>query len=275
MVNISLIKEDFFSQQRTFYNINNAHLQKEEERMTESIFQIANSWGLWLVSFILVAIVLIQAMLYTRLAFKSAEKIGFPKEKCMQGFRSGMISAIGPSIAVFIVMVGMMSVLGGPITWLRLSIIGSAATELTASKLSADVMGIAFNVNEFDGTALANAFWAMSINGCGWLLVVGLFANKMESIRQKIGGGDPKWLALFGLSASLGAFAYMNSTSIFPVVMASLKNTVVSYGPIAACFGGMISMIFVVKLSRKFTWLREYTLGIAMLVGMALAIVAS
>ena len=73
--------------------------------MAESVLKIANSFGLWIIAFCVVIFVLIQAILYTKLAFKSAEEIGFPREKCVQGFKSGMISAIGPAVAVFIVMV--------------------------------------------------------------------------------------------------------------------------------------------------------------------------
>lgn len=243
--------------------------------MPQEILSIANSWGLWAVAFVVVLVVLTQTVLFTRLAFKSAEKIGFPREKCMQGFRSGILSAIGPSIAVFIVMVGMMSVLGGPITWLRLTVIGSAPTELTAARLSADSLGVAFGSPEFDGMALSNAFWAMAINGMGWILFVGLFASKMENIRQKLGGGDHKWLAMIGVAASIGAFAYMNISVIFPVIRKLLDGVPASFGVIGASFGGAIGMILMIMIARKLTWLKEYTLGIAMLIGMGAAILLS
>ena len=240
--------------------------------MSEQIMQIANSWGLWIVALCLVSVVLLQAMLFTRLAFQSAEKIGYPRDNCVKGFRSGLISAIGPSIAVFIVMVGMMSVLGGPITWLRLSMIGSAPTELTAAKLSADALGVAFGSAEFDGIALANAYWAMSVNGIGWLLVVGIFARRMEAVRLKIGGSDPQWLAKIGVSASLGCFGYLNSGALYGSFVGISKGIAGSVGPIGAILGGMFGMIGMILLARQKTWLKEYTLGVAMLVGMGIAI---
>lgn len=239
--------------------------------MAEKVLQIANSWGLWLCAFAAISLVLLQALLFTRLAFKSAEKIGFPKEKCMQGLRSGLITAIGPSIAVLIVMVGMMSILGGPITWLRLSMIGSAATELTAAKLSAEAIGVTFGSPEFDGIALSNAYWAMAINGIGWLLMVSLFASRMEVIRQKMGGGDARWLSLIGLAASLGAFAYLNSEALFKSFIATSKGIVGGFAPALAVIGGMFGMLLMLKLSKKMTWLKEYSLGIAMLIGMIAA----
>ncbi|MDD3708594.1 MAG: DUF5058 family protein, partial [Aminobacterium sp.] len=143
--------------------------------MPEAVLQAANGWGVWAIAIAIVVIVLIQSLLYIRLSFKTADQIGFPREKCVQGLRAGAISAIGPSIAVFIVMVGMMSVVGGPITWLRLSIIGAAPTELTAATVGAEALGVKFGSADYDIQALATSWWTMTINGTGWLLVTALF----------------------------------------------------------------------------------------------------
>ena len=241
--------------------------------MTEPVFQISNDPGLWIIASFVVLFVLMQSLMYVRLAFKTAEKINFPKEKCMQGFKSGVISAIGPAIAVFIVMVGMMSVIGSPITWMWLTMIGSAATKLIAAQLSAEAMGVKLGTPAFSEVALANAYWAMAINGIGWILFVAIFGSKLIKIREKIGGGDPKWLALFGLSASLGAFAFLNSKTIFATAVGMLNSVSGAFAPSAAVFGGMGGMICFQIMARKFSWLREYTLGIAMIFGIGLAMV--
>ena len=238
--------------------------------MAESVLKIANSFGLWIIAFCVVIFVLIQAILYTKLAFKSAEEIGFPREKCVQGFKSGMISAIGPAVAVFIVMVGMMTVLGNPITWMWLTMIGSAATKLIAADLSAQAMGVKLGTPSFTDVALANAYWAMAINGIGWILFVAFFGSKMMSIREKIGGGDPKWLGIFGMSASLGAFAFLNSKTLFNSAVGVLSNLQGAFGSMGAALGGILGMICLQLIARKVLWLREYTLGIAMIIGIGL-----
>jgi hypothetical protein len=61
--------------------------------MPEAVLQAANSWGVWLIAIAIVVIVLIQSLLYIRLSFKTADLIGFPREKCVQGLRAGAISA--------------------------------------------------------------------------------------------------------------------------------------------------------------------------------------
>ena len=156
----------------------------------------------------------------------------------------------------------MMSVIGGPISWLRLSIIGSAPTELTAAKTGADALGVSFGGADYDLNALATGWWTMAVNGAGWLVFAGLFTHKLEGIRNKVGGGDVKWLAVLSSAAMLGVFGYLNSGDI--------KN---GGGGLIAVIAGAISMVVVIKLTEKLPKLKEYALGIAMLVGMLAAVI--
>ena len=103
----------------------------------DDYLKVANSAIVWVLCGITVAIALGQAILYMRMAKKTAAKVQMPSEIPNKAFRIGLISAISPALGVFIVMVGLMASIGGPMAWLRLSIIGAAATELTAASLGA------------------------------------------------------------------------------------------------------------------------------------------
>lgn len=230
--------------------------------MNPEILRIANEFGVWLAAAPVVIVTAIQAVIYTKLARKTAKELNIPDEKCDMAFKTGLITAIGPVIAIFIVMVGMMSVIGGPISWLRLSIIGAAPTELTAAKTGADALGVSFGGADYDLNALATSWWTMAINGAGWLVFVGLLTHKLEGLRTKIGGGDVKWLGILSSAAMLGVFGYLNSGDI--------KKG--GGGLIAVIVGG-ISMVIVIKLTEKFPKIKEYALGIAMLVGMFAAVI--
>ncbi len=257
--------------------------------MSDAVMQISNSPMLWLIALSIVLVCAIQSTLYIRHALKCADRIGFDRAKAYKGFRSGAISAIGPSIAVFLVMIGMMTVVGGPITWLRCSIIGAAPTELTAATVGAEAYGVAFGSAEYDVEALSVSFWTMAINGCGWLLFVGLFAHKLEQLREKVGGGDSRWLSVFSVAAALGAYGYLNANTLVPAVRtamagipagldaatqalaeASLSN---AHAQIVAACGAAVSMVILLKLAKKHTWLLEYTLSFAMVIGMVLAVI--
>lgn len=241
--------------------------------MNPEVLAVANSKVLWAISFAIVFVVLIQSLLFTRLSFKVAGELNYPREKCNEALKAGLISAIGPSIAVFVVMVGMMSVVGTPITWLRLSIIGAAPTELTASTVGAQAVGVDFGSPEYDLYALSTSFWTMTINGTGWLLFTALFTHKLEDVRLKVGGGNPVWLGILSLAAAIGAFGYMNINMVVAAIRNVEKEIPAAAGPIYASIAGLVSMIIITKAAHKYLWLREYTLTVAMLVGMLVAVV--
>jgi len=168
--------------------------------------------------------------------------------------------------------VGMMAVVGAPITWLRLAIIGAAPTELTASTVGAQAVGVQFGSPEYDLHALSSSFWTMAINGTGWLIITALFTHKLEDIRQKLGGGDARWIATLSIAAAIGCFGYLNANTVVNAFRNMQREIAQAAGPIYAMLGGLISMIVLLKLAQKKTWIREYTLGIAMLIGMAAAV---
>jgi Domain of unknown function (DUF5058) len=228
--------------------------------MGPELLKIINSVGLWVLALIMVSIVFIQAGLYMRQALKAAAAIKMPREICKKGLRAGMITAIGPSIAIVIIMIGMMAVVGAPMTWMRLSIIGAAPTELTAATLGAKAIGVEFGSSKYDLYAFAASNWGMALNDFGWLLIVGIFATRLEWMRKKIGGGNPHWLALLTSAAAIGAFAYLMSGHL-------LAGGAKAIGVVA----GGLSMALFLQLAKKFPTLREYTLGLAMVVGMFIA----
>ena len=198
--------------------------------------EISNSMIVYLLCGITVAIAFVQAVLYIRMAKKMTVKANIPATVPKTAFRVGLISAIGPALGVFIVMVGLMTSIGGPMAWQRLSIIGAAPTELTAATLGAEA---------------------------GWLVVTGLFTPALENLRTKMSGGDSKWLVVMSGACSLGIFGYLDVNEIGK-----------GWGNAAAVAGGIIGMAILEKfVAKKVPKIREYNLGIAMIIGMLFAII--
>ncbi|MGI6783137.1 MAG: DUF5058 family protein [Aminivibrio sp.] len=223
----------------------------------DEILKVANSMGAWLTAAPIVIITLVQVLLYYRQIYEAADAVNLKPEQLKQAFRTGMVTSIGPVIAIFIIMVGLMSVIGAPMAWMRLAVIGAAPTELTAATLGADAMGVKFGGEGYDITAMAVSWWTMAINGVGWLLLVGLFAHKLEVLRDKAGGGDIKWLGILSSAAMIGVFGYLNS-----------RNMTEVSGPLIAAVTGAVSMVILLILVKNRPQFKEYTLGAAMLIGM-------
>lgn len=233
--------------------------------MSQEVSRIANSTGAWITVSFIVMLVIVQAILYVKHAYKTAEKINMKKEVCNKALRVGMITSIGPVIAIFIIMVGLMAVIGGPMAWMRLSIIGAAPTELTAAQVGAEAAGVEFGGPDYDLYALSVSWWTMAINGVGWPLFVGLFASRLEILREKISGNDITWLGILTGAATLGVFGYLTSGDI---VKGGGNLISVVVGAIV-----MVALGFAIDKYERLKVLKEYSLGIAMLFGVIIAMI--
>ena len=159
-------------------------------------------------------------------------------------------------------MIGLAAVLGGPNSWLRLSVIGGATTELTAASVGVKALGGDIT-QALSMVELSNAWWTMTINACGWLIVTWVFASRMEKVRHKIGGGDSRWMEIFSSAATLGIFgAFCSEYMVNGVRSTDFKVLLVM--AVSA-----LSMWALLYLSKRYKWLKEYSLGLAMVAGIA------
>lgn len=238
---------------------------------TLDALQIANSPAIWLLCAVGVILVLAETVLFFRLARKTAKEglVDLSPKQCTRAVRAGVVSAIGPAFGVFIVMIGLIAVLGGPIAWMRLSVIGGATTELTAASVGVSALGGDL-ASDLTLEQLSNAWWTMSINACGWLLVVWLLGSRMEKVRQKIGGGDDRWLSVFSTAATLGIFGAFTSEYVVTAAQSADFSIIIAMVVSAASMAVLLWLA-----NNKFKWLSEYCLGIAMLIGIIVGLIIS
>ncbi len=218
--------------------------------------EIINSPLLWLLCSVSVMVVVAQGLAYFRLAHKNAPEMGLSQENCRKAFKVGVITAVGPSMAILIVMVGLMAILGSPLTWMRLSVIVSAANELTAARLGAEAAGVSFGGADYTLAVLFVSWFAMAINGMGSMLGQLFFAGHLERIRHKIASKNPKILALVSGAAMTAIYGNLSS--------AELKS---GGANLAAWAVSGIAMFVLFKISQRVQKLKEYNLGIAMIAG--------
>ncbi|SFT01329.1 DUF5058 family protein [Halostagnicola kamekurae] len=224
---------------------------------------VANSNWLWISAIPVVSMVLVQAGLFLRRSWKNGKKMGLSDEQLKTGLKTGVISAVGPAIAVLAAMLALIAVVGGPVAWMRLSVIGSVAFELPAAELGVSQLGFGFGDEGITERAFATAVWTMTLGGIGWLIVAAVGTPHMEKARQKIVGGREKLLPIVTSGAMLGAFAYFVSGE----VTAGAPET----GSLA--IGGLV-MLSLLKIADEndVQWIREWALGTSMAVGLVVGI---
>lgn len=219
---------------------------------------ILSSVPLWTASCAIVAVVLVQALLFTRQALRHAPSAGLSPAQCMKAFRRGVYAALPPSLAGAVAAVGMTAVVGAPQAWSRLCVIGSAAAEMSVMTIAAEALGISPQGALPSLEAAALAFFIMALNGCGWMFFVYCFNHRMEDLRKRLERKDPAWVSLASVTVSVGLTSSM--------ACAFLTRS----GPEgAAALASGATALMLLPLSRRNSRVREYLLALSMLAGVA------
>ena len=225
----------------------------------EDYLSIANGIGMWIACSAIVMVVFIQAIRLSIIAFRAGNSIGLSREHMMLAFRTGVISAIVPSIAIVVALAVLIPRLGVPFPWMRLSVIGSVIYELIAAGIAASEMGLDGISSAFDGTVFSLAVWTMSLGFIFCLLFVAFFTPYMKKIKDRLTGRDEGWMPVMNSAAFFGAFGYLWAQ---PIARGGLPLTGFLGG--FFCMAGLQSLI----VFGRQNWLKEWALSIAIIAGM-------
>ena len=226
--------------------------------------KIANSLPMWLACGSAVVLVIIQALIFVKKAINAAPEVGVTKEQVNKALKSSALTAIGPSIVVLFGMLSLLVSVGGPMGWMRLSVIGSVMFESIAAGIGTGSVGVQLGVDELTPLALTMAVWTMFIGSIGWVIFSTFAADKMDKIQAKLAGSNPAGLTIISSGAIIGVFA----------AMVSQKLVVLNKNALATVLGGVLMFVMMtLTKNEKYAKLREWNLTIAILVAMIITAV--
>ena len=135
-----------------------------------SYTEICNtSWMFVWVGVLLVAVIL-QCIVYMRKAWKHAIELGLKPVQIKKGLTTGISISIMPTLPVLLVLLSLMPLLGIPLPWLRLSIIGSAYYETYAASTALQCVGESLQLNGYSVEGWVAAAWVMTVGGSACVL---------------------------------------------------------------------------------------------------------
>lgn len=220
--------------------------------------KIANSVPMWIGSGLAVAMVLVQAFVFSTRAYKTGKEIGLTNPQLNGAIRSSLISSVGPSIVILTGMLSLLVTVGGPMGWMRLSFIGSVMFEMMAAGFGTAAAGVNMGIDSITDMAFANAVWTMILGSIGWVIFATLTADKMGKVQDKVSSGDKGVITIISTAAMLGAFGSLVSPHL----------TALNNKSIAALAGGVTMFVISQVSNRKnINWLKEWSLAIALFVG--------
>lgn len=222
---------------------------------------IANSNLFYVVAIVVITVVLAQSVAFMIMAIRRGNKLGLNKDNYKKAMVSAASVAIVPSIATLIGFFSLAPVLGTPIAWTRLSIIGGIMVEGTAATMGATAAGAtSLGGPDYTSVAFASSVWVMTIGTMWYLLSTTFFLKKVKSSINKSKKKDQKWGSILPTSVIMGLLSafYMK-----PVINGG-------QGLITLLASSVIMFVFfmLMKKYKNSTFLKEFALPLSMVGGM-------
>ncbi|MCC8163799.1 MAG: DUF5058 family protein [Lachnospiraceae bacterium] len=153
----------------------------------ENIMSLANSTIMWVFALLIIAVAVLQSVVLYRMARKYVNQTGvLTNEEIKVCMRSGGIVAVGPAVSVFVVALSMISMLGAPFTLMRVGMIGSASTELTAASIGAEAAGVTLGVDTLTGAEFTASLWCCAVMSAGYLIFVPFVTRGIGKALNKV-----------------------------------------------------------------------------------------
>lgn len=202
--------------------------------------KIANSVPMWIACGIAVSLVIVQAVVFARNAYSAGKKLGLTEKQMKGAIKSSAITSIGPSIVILSGMLSLLITVGGPMAWMRLSLIGSVMFESIAAGFGTSAVGVQLGADTLTPLTLDMAVWTMILGSIGWVIFATISASRMDKVQHKISGGDPAKLIAISGAAIIGAFSAMSASHLVKVNKNSLS-----------CILGAVIMGVLINTIRK------------------------
>ncbi|MDH6235698.1 DUF5058 family protein [Cryobacterium sp. CG_9.6] len=226
------------------------------------ILAIANLPILWIFAVGVFAAIILQTIVYMRAARIAAPAAGISPSELKTSFRAGAVAAIGPSLAVVLVSVALLSLFGTPAVLVRVGLVGSAATETASASIAATTMGAALGDSSYTQSVFAVAFMAMSLSGAMWMIATLILTPLLKRGDSRLRSVNPTLMAIIPAAALLGAFASLGIGE-FGKTTVHILTVLTSAAVMGIC-------LFVARRFNQ-AWLREWGLGFSIVIGLIVA----
>ncbi len=233
---------------------------------------VANSPILYIGVAALLAVVTWQAVVYIRRTLRRAEELNIPKEKLKGAMRTSALVSIVPSIAIVVALLTLAPVIGTPVSWGRLSIIGSLSYELMAANIGAEAAGAALGGANYTATAFLTSVTTMTIGSFAMLGITILgFKKYKDRLNRSLDKGGKKednpWARVLLAALIVSLYARFLSE---PVARGGIMLITMLVSAVCAFLLGLL-----VKKVRSLKWMTDFVMSISMIAGMVAAVLVS
>lgn len=153
---------------------------------------------LWLCVAGVFAVVAAQTVIYFLAVRRAAPAVGMSGGEVKSSFRAGAVAAIGPSMAVALIAITLISVFGTPGVLTRIGLIGSAAFDVAAAGIAAGTQGATLGGEGYTQAVFATVLLCIALAGAGWMLVTLIATPLLKRGTRRLESGErlappPQW----------------------------------------------------------------------------------
>lgn len=227
-----------------------------------SYIEMANHPFLWIVAGIVVVNAIVQALLYLFRAIKTAKAIGVTKQQINGAIRASIITTVPPSIAMGAALLALMNMIGKPIAWSRLSVIGALVYESMVATLTAAYQGLSFETMTPEGFVVV--LFCMALATSIWQIMPMLFAPSYGKMYSLLARGDVRRVGAISVGAIVGVVVALSYTYVNPNTLFSRTFWATLLGAATMVVGHVLAK----KFPKAAGWLNEWVFTAAMFIGM-------
>ena len=223
---------------------------------------VANSPAMAIFCGLAILVVLVQAAVFFRVAWKQALEMGLSKADLVKVVKSSAVFSIVPSLPIIISYMILLPALGKFFPWLRLSVIGSATYETLAANMA---------VTSFGFDSLGSADFSPDVFGSLlWVVTLGVFLSSLSALLLR--RFDSK---MQSVTTNPNSFGKVIPNIMFLGMMATLSAPyladVTNIPSMAAIVVSALVMIGLNAVGRRAPVLKEFAFSLSMIAGMAAA----
>lgn len=214
---------------------------------------------------VLLVAVLVQSLIFMKKAWQHGLSIGLSEVQLRKGLTTGLTISIMPTLPVLIVFLSLMPLLGSPLSWLRLSVVGSAHYETYAASTAMQSLGQELVPGGYSLNGWIAAAWVMTVGGSASVLWSALMIKPISTLYQKAEKFfNMDVITTIGTGFLAGIMAFVSVV----YGLSAIDTKGVIFGISFIC-GGII--VFIYKKYPNLKWMSDYLMAISMIIAMGFA----
>ena len=244
--------------------------------MSEYLSQV-NAPSFYLIVAVILLLVTLMCLVLLVKCYRAGIRMGMDKAVLKKTITSSATFTLLPSISILLGVVALSGTLGVPLSWLRLSVIGSLQYELNVAEIAAQSIGLTgLRVEEMSMPAFVTIALVMTIGILGGLFFTIFFLkkylNKLRTKPKKETEGESK--PGFGAHATTAMFIGLCGAYIGAYIGKAIPRDGSDIMPLlVAIVAGAAMAVFEFLIQKKGkAALENFSLAASMLIAMAAAV---